>query len=53
MSAHVDAGAARGLAVAADGRHRAAPLGARQRVVHRDDQPDEQAEHPRDAASTG
>ena len=50
MQADVDAGAARRLAVAADGGHRPAPLGAGQRVVHRDDQADEQAEHPRDAA---
>ncbi len=46
----VDAGAACGLAIAADRRHRTAPLGAGQRVVHGHGEPDEQTEHPRDAA---
>ena len=36
--------------IAAHGKHRAAPLGAPQRIVHSHDQPDKEGEHPRHAA---
>ena len=45
-AANVDARAAGRLAVAAHGGHGAAPLGARQRIVHDQRQAHEEAEHP-------